>query len=241
MIVLNDVLNYDLKIYQNPDWFCFSLDSVILANFARVRLRTKRILDLGCGNGIIPLILSLRTKAFIEGVEIQKDLALLAEKSICYNNLESRIKIYHQDMKVFAKNKALYDFYDMIVCNPPYFKVSDKSTKNDDVHKVIARHEATVTLEEVIDITAKLLKEGGLFCTVNRVDRFMETLLLLSKYHLEPKYVRFVYDRIDIGPSMFYLEAIKGGKSGLTIDKPFVMYYKNKKTSEYDRLIHEVM
>ncbi len=238
MIVLNDVLNYDLKIYQNPDWFCFSLDSVILANFVRIRLRTRRILDLGCGNGIIPLILSLRTNAFIEGVEIQEDLALLAEKSIRYNNLESRIKIYHQDMKVFAKNNTLYD---MIVCNPPYFKVNDKSMKNDDVHKVIARHEIAITLEEVINTAAKLLKEGGLFCTVNRVDRFMETLLLLSKYHLEPKYVRFVYDRIDIAPSMFYIEAIKNGKSGLTIDKPFVMYHKNKKTSEYDKLIHEVM
>lgn len=241
MKVLNDVLNYNLKIYQDQDWFCFSIDSIVLANFARIKLRTKKILDLGCGNGIIPLILSLRTNAFIEGVEIQEDLAILAQQSIEYNNLESQIKIYNQDMKEFANNFKLYNTYDLIVSNPPYFKVNEKSDRNYDVHKVIARHELYITAEDIISIATKLLKEGGSFCMVNRVDRFIEVITLLQKYNLEPKYIRFVYDNININPSMFYIEAVKYGKSGLIIDKPFIMYENESKTDEYQKLIREVM
>lgn len=241
MKVLNDILDYNLKIYQNQDFFCFSLDSVILANFAKVNLRTKKILDLGSGNGVIPLILSLRTKAFIEGVEIQKDLVSLAQESIRYNHLDYRIKIYHQDMKDFAKNSSLYDTYDLIICNPPYFKENEKSTKNKDIHKIIARHEVYISLEEIIRITFKLLKEGGTFSLIHRVDRFMEILFLLRQYHLEPKYVRFVYDHIDIEPNMVYIEAVKYGKSNLIVDKPFILYHKGQKTEEYKKLMKEVM
>lgn len=241
MKVLNDILDYDLKIYQDQDFFCFSLDSVILANLAKVNLRTRRILDLGSGNGIIPLILSLRTSAFIEGVEIQKDLVSLARESIQYNNLDSQIKIYHQDMRELQSAFDLYDTYDLIVSNPPYFKENERSTKNKDIHKVIARHEVSITLDEIVDIASRLLKEGGTFSMIHRVDRFMEILFLLKQYKLEPKYVRFVYDNINIKPNMVYIEAIKGGKSNLIVDKPFILYYDGKKTEDYEKLLKEVM
>jgi len=241
MKVLNDILGYDLKLYQNQDWFCFSIDSVILANFARIKGRTKRILDIGCGNGVIPLILSLRTKAFIEGVEIQKDLADLATESVNYNKLSSKINIYNQNINDFVKNVKVHDLYDLVVCNPPFFKVADMSTKNYDIHKVIARHETYITFEEIAKNAFILLKERGSFSTVNRVERFIEVITILKKYNLEPKYVRFVYDNVNIAPNMFYIEAIKCGKEGLIIDKPFIMYDNNIKTCEYENLIKEVM
>ena len=241
MNVVNDILGYDLKLYQNQDWFCFSIDSVILANFARIKGRTKRILDIGCGNGVIPLILSLRTKAFIEGVEIQKDLADLATESVNYNKLSSKINIYNQNINDFVKNVKVHDLYDLVVCNPPFFKVADMSTKNYDIHKVIARHETYITFEEIAKNAFILLKERGSFSTVNRVERFIEVITILKKYNLEPKYVRFVYDNVNIAPNMFYIEAIKCGKEGLIIDKPFIMYDNNIKTCEYENLIKEVM
>ena len=241
MEMLNDVLGYDLKIYQNYDYFCFSIDSIVLANFVNVRCRTKKILDLGCGNGIVSLILSLRTKSHIDGVEIQKDLVDMALRSVIYNCKEKFITLYNMDMKDFLIEKR-YNTYDLILSNPPYFKNEEESTKNMDIHKAIARHEVFITLEEVIKIAFQLLKEGGVFALVQRVSRFMEVLELLRKYKIEPKYIRFVYDHITTSPSLFYIEGIKCGRSGLIIDKPFVMYDENRQeTEEYRMLLEEVM
>lgn len=241
MKVLNDILGYDLKIYQNSNFFCFSIDSVILANFPRIKLRTKRIVDLGTGNGVIPLILSRRTKCFIDGIEIQEDLSNLAKESVLYNQLENQIHIYNMDMKDFVNISENNGHYDIVVANPPYFKCNDLSVKNIDIHKAIARHEIMITLEEVVESAFKLLKERGYFATVNRVDRFMEVLNLLRKYKLEPKYIRFIYDNIECRPNLFYIEGMKGASSGLIIDKPFVMYDTNhKETAEYKKLKEEV-
>lgn len=242
MKVINDVLEYNLKIYQDSDWFCFSLDSVILANFVRIPLRTKNILDLGCGNGIVSLILSCRTSASIDGVELQKDLVQLARDSVCLNHLDSQIQIHHMDMKEFSKERKYHNYYDLVVTNPPYFKNEERSTKNIDVHKVIARHEVMITLEQIVSISFSLLKEGGSLAMVHRVDRFMEILCLLRKYHLEPKYIRFVYDHLDLSPSMFYVEAMKNGNVGLKIDRPFILYdSEDIETEEYQSLRRKVM
>ncbi len=237
MKVLNEILDYNMKIYQDNDWFCFSIDSIILANFLNIRQRAKKILDLGTGNAIIPLILSRRTNSIIEGVEIQKDLVDLANNSIKYNKLEDRIKIYNCDIKEFGKNKKLYNTYDIIVCNPPYFKKNANSIKNLDVHKAIARHEMCITLEDIFQVAFNLLKEGAVYATVNRVDRFVEIMELFKKYKFEVKYIRFVYDNVDSKPSLFYIEGIKCGNSGLIIDRPFIMYDKNNiETDEYKKI-----
>ena len=105
---LNDVLGYPLKIYQDKDWFCFSLDSILLANFVPLKLSTKKIIDLGTGNGIIPLVLSLRTKAQIYGIDVQKDLVDLAKESVKYNKLDSRIFIDNMDIKLIKEHKELF-------------------------------------------------------------------------------------------------------------------------------------
>lgn len=123
---INDVLGYDnIKIFQDDDCFSFSLDSIMLANFVSLRLRDKNIADLGCGNGIIPLILSLRTKAHIVGVEIQEKLASMANNSVFYNKLEEQISIVNSDMINFATDNL--EKFDVVTCNPPYFKVNEKN------------------------------------------------------------------------------------------------------------------
>ena len=131
MEVLNDILGYkDRKIYQDTECFSFSLDSVMLANFATVRLRDKLIGDLGCGNGVIPLILSLRTTKKIVGVELQNKLVDMAVRSVKYNNLEDYIEIINMNMKDFVTSETIESF-DLVTCNPPYFKVNEKNYFNE--------------------------------------------------------------------------------------------------------------
>ena len=146
MEVLHDLVGFqNLKIFQNTDWFSFSLDSVLLPNFVTLNHNIERVLDLGTGNAPIPMILSLKTKAKIVAVEIQEDLYQLAKKNIDYNHLRDRIELLHLDMK---KLREIYgpDTFDVITCNPPYFKYQESSHLNDDEHKVIARHEKCITL-----------------------------------------------------------------------------------------------
>ena len=127
MEVINDILGYkDRKIFQNNDYFSFSLDSILLANFATIRVRDKKIVDLGCGNAVIPLIMSLRTDKKIVGVELQENLFKLAQKSVSFNNLDDRIQLFNQNMKDFANNIENINQFDLVVCNPPYFKVNGK-------------------------------------------------------------------------------------------------------------------
>ena len=158
MLVLNDLVGYkNRKIYQDGETFSFCLDSILLANFTNINYNDKKILDLGCGNGVIPLILSLKTNALIVGVEIQKRLADMAIASIKYNHLENQIKIMNIDMK------KLIDFYDInsfdvITCNPPYFKCNELSKKNLSIAKMNARHEVSINLSDIISISKKLLK-----------------------------------------------------------------------------------
>ena len=120
MEVVNDILGYkNRKIFQNTDYFSFSVDSVLLANFATIRIRDKKIVDLGCGNGVIPLIMSLRTDKKILGVELQEKLFALAQKSVSFNNLDDRIQLINQNMKTFANNIENINQFDLVVCNPP--------------------------------------------------------------------------------------------------------------------------
>lgn len=232
MKVLNDVLGYDLKIFQDDNYFKFSLDSVILANLVNIKHTTKKILDLGTGNGIIPIILTRRTNSLIDAVEIQKDLANLAQESIKYNNLENQIYIYNVDMIDFSKNKN--ELYDLITCNPPYFKSETKSTKNIDIHKAIARHEIKINLEKIIKISGKMLKNKGILGMICRVDRFVEVIELFKKYNIEPKNIKFIYNNTKSAPDLFLIQGMKNGNNGLLIDKPFILHdEQGNKTNDY--------
>lgn len=241
MEVLNDILGYpNRKIYQNTDFFSFSLDSVMLANFVTIRLRDKEILDLGTGNGVIPLILSLRTNKKITGVEIQPKLSDLALKSVFYNQLNNQISIICSDMKDYVSNDTI-EKYDVITCNPPYFKVNDKNYFNESVEKTIARHEVKISLEEVVMVASKLLKNNGTFAMVHRTERLLEIFDLFRKYHIEPKRIRFVYEFVHKPSTLVLIEGIKHGKLGLKVEAPFIMKMDDGSySSEYERFLVEV-
>ena len=221
---LDDLLEINnLKIYQNRSWFSFSLDSVILASCINIPLRCKRILDLCTGNAPVPMILSTRTEALIDAVEYQKDVYDLALKSVKYNNLESKINIINDDINNYYKNMES-DTYDLITCNPPYFTNLDKSEKNDDIHKRIARHEITMELEDIFKISKKLLKNNGTLSLVHRADRFVEIINLYKKYNIEPKRVRFVHSHKNDDAVLFIIEGTKNGKPGLKVLRPLFIY-----------------
>lgn len=239
---LDDVVGYGLKIYQNPDWFLFSLDSILLANFINIRHNTNKILDLGTGNGIIPLILSLKTDADILGIDIQSDLINLALKSVEYNDLDSQISFRCCDMKDLILEKNLYNTFDLILSNPPYFTNHNLSLKNNDIHKSIARHELTITLDDIINVTSKLLKEKGVFSMIYRTDRLLEVLANFKKYKVEPKRIKFIYKDINSKSNMVYIEGIKNGKSGLEVLEPFILYnLDGSKSDSYIKICDEVV
>ena len=236
---LDDVLGYDLKIYQNSSYFSFSLDSIILANYANIRLRDKNIVDFCTGNGVIPLIVSKRTKNNIVGVEIQEKLAKLATKSVDYNKLSDRITIVNEDVKEFSR-KHLNEF-DLVLCNPPYFKVEDKSSFNESYEKMIARHEITFNLEDLCKCCKKVLKDNGNLYIVHRSDRLIDIIETLRKHNLEPKRIRFVYENVSKESTLVLVEAQKCGSVGLKVDSPIILYnLDGTETLEYSLLQKEV-
>lgn len=237
MEVLNDLVNYEnIKIYQNTDWFLFSLDSVLLPNFVTLNKNIKTIMDLGTGNAPIPLILSTKTKAKIIGVEIQKDVYELAKKTVGYNSLQDRIELYNIDIKK-VKEYFEGDSIDVITCNPPYFKVDEQSNLNEDPHKIIARHEVNLTLEELLKASRYLLKNNGILALVHRTDRFLDILRLCSKYGLEVKKIRFIYPKVNSESNMILVEARKNGGVGLKVLPPL---YAHEENGDYTKEVLEM-
>jgi len=224
---LNYLLGYkDIKIYQDSEWFNFSLDSILLPNFVNIKKNTKKILDIGSGNAVIPIILSTKTDASITGIELQKDVYELGIKSLKYNSLDKKIDFINMDVKEYAKNSNS-DIFDLITCNPPYFKIDDNSHINLDIHKQLARHEITLCLEDVIKISRKLLKNGGSLAMVHRPERLIEILELMKKNNIEPKRIRFVYPKEKKDANILLIEGVKDGSPGLKIEEPLYTYDNN--------------
>ena len=227
METINYLLGYkNLKIYQDTEMFNFSLDSVLLPNFITINTKTKNILDIGTGNAPIPLILSTKTKAKIVGVEIQKDVAELAQKSVKLNNLENQIEIINEDINNL-KDKYPSDYFDIITCNPPFFKITKDSKLNKNDYKTIARHEVTLNLEQITQIAKKLLKNGGTLGIVHRPERLTDTLHILRKYNLEPKKIRFIHPKENEKANILLIEGKKNGKSGLKVLNPIISHEKD--------------
>lgn len=227
MEVKNYLLGYkDMYIYQNTEYFNFSLDSVLLPNFVTINKSTKKILDIGCGNAPIPLILSTKTRANIIGVEIQSEIYELAKKSIAVNNLTDRIEIINDDILEYTK-KSESDQFDLITCNPPFFKLEELSNLNDNVCKRIARHEIKLNLEDIFKVAKKLLKNNGTIAIVHRPERMIEIIEAMKKNNIEPKKMRLVYPRIDENANMLLIEGNKNGKHGLKILPPLYAHEQN--------------
>lgn len=227
MEVINYLLGYkDYYIVQNTDMFNFSLDSVLLPNFATINTNVKNILDIGCGNAPIPLILSTKTNANIIGVEIQKEVYDLALKSVKINNLESRIKIINGDINEMY-NLFETETFDIITCNPPFFKVSDGSNFNDSDYKTIARHEIKLNLDQIFKISKKLLKNNGNIVMVHRPERLVDIITSMKKYNIEPKRIQFVYPKKDRDANILLIEGKKNGRPGIKIEPPIYTHDEN--------------
>mgnify|MGYP004616970333 FL=1 len=236
MKTTNDLLNYkNLKIVQDDDFFRFSLDSVLLPNFATITKKTKKILDLGTGNAPIPMILSTRVNDDTElyGIELQEKIFSLAIESLQINNLSKRIKLINDDMKNLH-NYFNINSFDLILSNPPYFKLFENSTTNDIIEKTIARHEKAITLNQIIEIAKLYLKNGGTFAMVHRTDRMIEILELLKKNKLEPKKLQLIYPKENSESNLMLIEARKNGNPGLKVLAPIITHYNN---GEYTKQI----
>lgn len=212
----NRLLDYDMVIYQDEDWFKFSLDSVLLVNFVTLNLSCKRVIDLASGNAPIPMLLTKKTKAKIDAIEFQKCVYNLGVESIIENKLEDRIDFIHGDVR---RIKDYYDseVFDTVLCNPPYFNTKSDGYFNDNKVKMLARHEVTLTLDDVLKSACYLLKTGGNFAMVHRSERFIEIIESMKKYNLVPKKVQFIYPNDSKNSDLFLIEATKNGKSGLKI------------------------
>lgn len=225
MIVRNRLLNYDdCYIFQDTEYFKFSLDSVLLANFVTINKRDKKILDLATGNAPIPMLLTYRTNAKIYGVEIQRVIYNLGIISVKENNMHNQITLINDDAKNLT-NDFESDTFDVITCNPPYFKTTDDNFKNNNKVKSLARHEDFLNLEDVLVISRKLLKNNGRIALVHRTERFVEILNTMQKYNIEPKRVRFIYSKENKNSNLVLIEGIKNGKPGLKLLPPLIIYY----------------
>lgn len=229
-----------MKIIQRNDFQNFTLDSVLLADFVKINRKTKKILDIGTGCGIIALLLAQRSKAQIIGIELQKVMAEIAKRNVENNffyknekNFEKSITIINNDIKNY-RNIFNRDEFDTIVTNPPYFEFSGDISQTNNLEQLAnARHNINLTLEEIIKISSYLLKNMGSFSIVFRSERLVEVLSLLQKYNLEPKRMKNCYTKWNENSKICLLEAIKDAKKGFSIEMPIFVYDENRKKSQY--------
>ena len=218
----DDLQRNGYKIIQNPQKFCFGMDAVLLSGFARVK-KAERVIDLGTGTGIIPILLEAKTPGkHFTGLEIQPESADMAARSVRYNGLEDRISIVTGDIKD-AANLFGASSFDVVTSNPPYM-TKEHGLVNDADAKTIARHEVLCSLEDLISQTAKLLKPNGRCYFVHRPFRLVEILSMMSAYQVEPKRIQFVYPYVNKEPNMVLIEGLRGGKSRVTVEKPLIVY-----------------
>ena len=221
---LDDLQCNGLRIIQNEKLFCFGMDAVLLTGFTRVK-EGERVLDLGTGTGIIPLLLSAKTKGeHFTGLEISNSSADMARRSVRLNGLEQRIEIIQGDIKEAGELFAPASF-DVVISNPPYM-IGQHGLINSDLEKAAARHEILCTLEDVVRAAARLVRPGGRFCLVHRPFRLAEIIRVLSSYRLEPKRMRLVYPYADREPNMVLIESVRGGNPRMTVEKPLIVYEK---------------
>lgn len=219
-----DDLQNGYYVIQNPEKFCFGMDAVLLSGFAKIK-KGQRVLDMGTGTGIIPVLLRAKTPGeHFTGLEIQEECAEMARRSVTYNNLEQDIDIVCGDIKEAAEIFGAASFH-AVTCNPPYM-IGQHGLQNPYMPKAIARHEILCTLEDVVSQASRVLKDRGHFYMVHRPFRLAEIFQVLTKYKLEPKRMQLVYPFADREPNMVLIEALKGGNSRITVERPLIVYEK---------------
>lgn len=232
---LDDLQRNGLKIIQRTDGFCFGMDAVLLSGFAAVK-PGERALDLGTGTGIIPLLLSAKTRGeHFTGLEIQTEIMKMAQRSVALNGLEKKIEIIQGDIKEASRILGAASF-DVVTSNPPYMNDAHGLKNPGDV-KAISRHEVLCTLEDVIREGTRALKPGGRFYMVHRPHRLAEIITVMKQYKLEPKRMKFVHPFVDKDANMVLIEAVRGGGAWLKLEPPVIVY---KEPGVYTDEIYEI-
>ena len=223
---IDDLEYKNLKIIQKNDGFCFGIDSVLLSDFAKEIKNGSKVLDLGTGTGILSILLCAKTKlSKIIGIEIQKDMADMAKRSCIINNLQDRFEVMNENIKEL-KGKINKNGFDAIVMNPPYMGLNSGKT-NENMKKLISRHEITATLEDFIIASKGFLKDKGCLYIVHRPNRLVDLTYLLRKYKLEPKVLRFVHSKAESAANLVLIKAVKNGRPFLKISEPLYVYDKS--------------
>ena len=216
---IDDLEYKDLKIIQNIDGFCFGIDSILLTDFAKEMKQNSRVIDLGTGTGIIPILLSKKTNNnTFYGIEIQQEVANMAERSVRLNNLENDIKIINTNIKDL-KEKFKKGSFDVVTSNPPYKKINTGIVNLND-KKLISRHEITASLEDFIEIASFLLKDYGEFYMVHRPDRLVDIFTIMRNKKIEPKKIKFVYPNKNKKTNLVLIKGVKNAN-------PFLEYENN--------------
>lgn len=219
---IDDLQRNGYRIIQKTDGFCFGMDAVLLSGYAQVKPE-ERVLDLGTGTGIVPILLEAKTEgSHFTGLEIQEAVADMAMRSVRLNGLEDKITIVNGDIKEASRlfGKASFD---VVTANPPYMN-NAHGLKNPDLAKAVARHEVFCTLEDVVREAALLLKSGGRFYMVHRPHRLVEIIQVLTNFKLEPKRMKLVHPFVDKEANMVMIEARRGGRSLIKVEAPIVVY-----------------
>ena len=236
---IDDLEYKNLKIIQNKKGFCFGIDSVLLSDFAKEIKKDSKVLDLGTGTGIISILLCGKTNLKeIIGVEIQKDVYEMAQRSAKLNQLENKFKLLNEDIKNLSKIFPTNSF-DAIVTNPPY-KKENTGLKNENKSLEISRHEVMCSINDIAIISSKLLNNNCSLYMVHRPDRLIDIIEALRENNLEPKKIRFVYPKINKAPNLVLIKATKGGKPFLKIENPLIVYkedgtYTNEMLEIYNK------
>lgn len=232
---VDDLLIKGYKIIQNTTKFCFGMDAVLLSWFANIK-RGEKVLDIGTGTGIIPLLLKAKTEGkHFTGLEIQEEMVQMAKRSVSMNDLDDDIDIITGDVKS-ATDIFPRESFSVITTNPPYMKATDGFISPDDA-KALSRHEVSCNLEDIVSNASALLKVSGRFYMVHRPYRLAEIVSVMKKYHLEPKRMQLVYPFIDKEPNMLLIEGIKGAKSDIKVEKPLIVY---ESPGNYTPEIHKI-
>lgn len=217
-----DDLQNGYMLIQNPKQFCFGIDAVLLAWFAKVK-PGERALDMGTGTGIVPILMKARyPRGKYVGLEIQEESAALARRSVAYNNLEEDIRIEQGDIRE-ANAQFGASSFQVVTTNPPYM-IGSHGLTGENQAKTIARHETLCTLDDVISQAASVLVPKGRFYMVHRPFRLAEIMSTMVRYGLEPKRMRLVYPYADKEPNLVLIEGMRGGNSRIKVEKPLIVY-----------------
>ncbi len=225
----------NISIMQDSDEFCYGVDAVMLSDFASKNAgkygSSCKIMDLGTGTGIIPLILSHKTDAsYIGGVEVQNNSYHLAEQNMKRNSLEDRLHFFHVNVKDFPV-EVYRDTFDIVTCNPPYMKGACGITSKNKA-KGIARHETLAELKDFVQLAANLLRDKGEFCMVHRPSRLVDICQCCRELHLEPKELVFISGKPMEKPNILLIRCIKNGNRELRIGEPISVHNENGTYSE---------